>query len=75
MNVFRADARISDIGEKSLIRDFIKPFFNASDDPSGVGDDCAMVTFGEEVALLSTDRVPSDLTAFKLGILDFVQPT
>lgn len=30
-----------------------------------------MVAFGDEVALLSTDRVPSDLTAFKLGILDF----
>jgi thiamine-monophosphate kinase len=63
--------RISDIGEKSLIRDFIKPYFNAADDPAGVGDDCAMVTFGNEVALLSTDRVPSDLTAFELGILNF----
>ena len=30
-----------------------------------------MVFFGEEVALFSTDRVPSDLTAFRLGILDF----
>src|ERR1039457_6474288 len=63
--------RLSEIGEKALIRDFIKPFFNGSDDPAGVGDDCAMVPFGDEVALLSTDRVPSDLTAFKLGILDF----
>lgn len=63
--------KLSEIGEKALIRDFIKPFFNCADDPSGVGDDCAMVAFGDEVALLSTDRVPSDLTAFKLGILDF----
>jgi thiamine-monophosphate kinase len=62
--------RLSEVGEKALIRDFIKPFFNSTDDPAGVGDDCAMVTFGDEVALLSTDRVPSDLTAFKLGILD-----
>src|ERR1039458_7881461 len=62
---------ISTLGEKSLIRDFIKPYFNAKDDPAGIGDDCAMVKFGEEIALLSTDRVPSDLTAFKLGILDF----
>jgi len=61
---------LSDVGEKALIRNFIKPFFNAADDPSGVGDDCAMVTFGDEVALFSTDRVPSDLTAFRLGILD-----
>ncbi len=62
---------ITAIGEKSLIRDFIKPYFNAKDDPAGVGDDCAMVNFGEKIALLSTDRVPSDLTAFKLGILSF----
>lgn len=71
MNKTPANARISEIGEKSLIRDFIKPFFNSVDDPAGVGDDCAMVTFGDEIALISTDRVPSDLTAFKLGILDF----
>ncbi len=63
--------KLSEVGEKALIRDFIKPFFNGADDPAGVGDDCAMVAFGDEVALLSTDRVPSDLTAFKLGILDF----
>lgn len=63
--------KLSEVGEKALIRDFIKPFFNSADDPAGVGDDCAMVTFGDEVALLSTDRVPSDLTAFKLGILDY----
>ena len=63
--------RMSEVGEKALIRDFIKPFFNSGDDPAGVGDDCAMVSFGDEIVLLSTDRVPSDLTAFKLGILDF----
>jgi thiamine-monophosphate kinase len=62
---------LSEVGEKALIRDFIKPLFNSADDPAGVGDDCAMVPFGDEVVLLSTDRVPSDLTAFKLGILDF----
>jgi len=62
--------RLSEVGEKALIREFIKPFFNLADDPAGVGDDCAMVAFGDEVALLSTDRVPSDLTAFRLGILD-----
>lgn len=35
--------RLSDVGEKSLIRDFIKPYFNAADNPADVGDDCAMV--------------------------------
>jgi thiamine-monophosphate kinase len=63
--------RLSEVGEKALIRDFIKPFFNSRDDPAGVGDDCGMVTFGDEVALLSSDRVPPDLTARILGILDF----
>lgn len=63
--------KLSEVGEKAIIRDFIKPFFNREDDPSGVGDDCAMVAFGDEIALFSTDRIPSDLTAFKLGILDF----
>jgi thiamine-monophosphate kinase len=62
---------LSDLGEKALIREFIKPFFNSNDDPAGVGDDCAMVPCGEDLILLSTDRVPSDLTAFKLGILDY----
>jgi thiamine-monophosphate kinase len=67
----RTAQTVSSLGEKLIIRDFIKPLFNANDDPAGVGDDCAMVPFGDEVALLSTDRVPADLTAFRLGILDY----
>jgi thiamine-monophosphate kinase len=62
---------VSDVGEKTLIRDFIKPLFNANNDPYGVGDDCAMIQVGDEVVLFSTDRVPADLTAFNLGILDY----
>lgn len=64
------NSKLSDIGEKAMIRDFIKPYFNAKDLPEGVGDDCAMVEFGDEVALLSSDRVPADLTAFRLGLID-----
>jgi thiamine-monophosphate kinase len=63
--------KLSEIGEKALIRDFIKPYFNSADDPAGVGDDCAMAAFGNELGLFSTDRVPSDLSALKLGILDY----
>jgi len=63
---------ISDVGEKRLIAEFIKPFFNSSDDVAGVGDDCAMLDAnGEEIWLFSTDRVPADLIAFRLGILDY----
>jgi thiamine-monophosphate kinase len=63
--------KLFEIGEKVLIRDFIKPYFNSTDDPAGVGDDCAMVASGNELALFSTDRIPSDLSALKLGILDY----
>lgn len=63
---------IADVGEKRLISEFIKPFFNAANSPEGVGDDCAILMAAERTAvLLSTDRVPADLIAFRLGILDF----
>src|SRR4051794_35339442 len=63
--------RISEIGEKRLISEFVHPLFNANDDPSGVGDDCAMLEAETDVFLFSTDRVPADLIAFRLGILDY----
>lgn len=63
--------RISDIGEKQLISGFLRPLFNPTNEVGGVGDDCAMIEgLGGQVWLFSTDRVPSDLTAFRLGILD-----
>lgn len=63
---------ISDFGEKALIENFIKPLFNPSNDRFGIGDDCAMISsVTDSFLLLSTDRVPADLTAFKLGIIDF----
>lgn len=68
-----SDARltVADLGEKALIRDLVKPLFNPDDEPGGVGDDCAMLHIGGEVVLVSTDRVPADLIAFRLGILDY----
>jgi thiamine-monophosphate kinase len=63
---------ISDVGEKRLISEFIRPLYNLTNKLGGVGDDCAMVSDGHGVLwLFSTDRVPSDLTAFRLGILDY----
>jgi thiamine-monophosphate kinase len=63
---------ISAFGEKRLIADFIRPLFNRENSIGGVGDDCAMLDLGDNrLLLLSTDRVPADLTAFRLGILDF----
>lgn len=64
--------RLCDVGEKRLIEEFIRPLFNSANRPEGVGDDCAMISAGNgDLWLFSTDRVPSDLTAFRLGILDY----
>jgi thiamine-monophosphate kinase len=63
---------ISAFGEKRLIAEFIRPLFNRENRIGGVGDDCAMLDLGDKrLLLLSTDRVPADLTAFRLGILDY----
>ena len=63
---------LADLGEKELIRQIVVPLFNPTGDQWGVGDDCALVDLppGESL-LISTDRVPSDLTAFRLGLLDY----
>jgi thiamine-monophosphate kinase len=64
--------KISDIGEKRLISEFLHPLYNSSDQVEGVGDDCAMLESGDgQLWLFSTDRVPADLISFKLGILDY----
>jgi thiamine-monophosphate kinase len=64
--------KISDIGEKRLISEFVRPFFNEMDEVGGVGDDCAMLEMASSgVCLISTDRVPADLIAFRLRILDY----
>lgn len=63
---------IRDIGEKRLISEVIRPFFNPENDACGVGDDCAVLTVPVgHVMLVSTDRVPSDLIALRLGLLDY----
>lgn len=64
-------ARLSEFGEKRLIEELISPLFNPGKDPRGVGDDCAAIEASSMHELLaSTDRVPADLIAFGLGILD-----
>lgn len=64
-------AVLRDWGEKRLIDDIVRPVFNPDGDPDGVGDDCAVVSVPPGHQLVtSTDRVPADLTAFRLGLLD-----
>lgn len=61
---------VSDIGEKRLIEEFIRPFFEPPDGPRTIGDDCALVEVpGGSDVVLSTDRVPADLIAFQHGII------
>src|SRR4051812_21198318 len=62
---------VSDIGEKRLISEFIRPLFDGVDHEKHIGDDCAVISIpkGKQL-LLSTDRVPADLIAFKIGLID-----
>lgn len=62
---------LSQVGEKRLIADFIRPRFNPACDPDSVGNDCAVLKVGSETDVcFSTDRVPADLISFKLGLID-----
>src|SRR5262249_33099260 len=66
------DMVISELGEKRLIAEVLRPLFNPEDDPRGVGDDCAVITHDAgTVVLVSTDRVPADLIALRTGVIDF----
>jgi len=66
--------RLKDIGEKKLIADYIRPLFNPAGIPESIGDDCALIsTEAGEYVCISTDRVPADLIAFKLGLIDYAE--
>lgn len=63
---------ISEIGEKRLIREVIRPLFNPSGTNEGVGDDCAQFELHPGTTVLaSTDRVPADLIAFRAGLIGY----
>lgn len=62
---------ISEIGEKRLIAEYLRPLLNPSSNPRSVGDDCALAEIPHgHVTCVSTDRVPADLTAFRLKIMN-----
>ncbi len=63
--------QLKDLGEKKLIARIIKPFFNPGNKKESVGDDCAVIPFGNSNVCVSTDRVPSDLVAFKIGLINY----
>lgn len=65
---------ISELGEKELIRKIVKPITNPNNIPELAGDDCAQIKVNNDFSVcLSTDRVPSDLIALKLGLIDYYQ--
>ena len=64
--------KLRDIGEKRLIAEYIRPLFNPAGLRESVGDDCALIQVGAgNWVCVSTDRVPADLIAFKLGLIGF----
>lgn len=62
--------RLCEVGEKRLVRELIWPAFNPQRAQWGVGDDAALLPFGDDACLISTDRVPADLTIYRHGIID-----
>jgi thiamine-monophosphate kinase len=66
--------RITDIGEKKLISDIIRPIF-ATDKRNievGPGDDAAVISFPAGSSLVTTiDKIPERLIAQELGLIGF----
>ncbi|MCL1785792.1 MAG: thiamine-phosphate kinase [Alphaproteobacteria bacterium] len=66
------DKKLKDFGEKRLLAEIILPMVNPGRDNMLAGDDCAIIPITKNRWVsISTDRVPSDLISFKLGILDY----
>jgi thiamine-monophosphate kinase len=65
---------LKDLGEKRVISEIILPLINPKRDKNLAGDDCATIQINDNTYICaSTDRVPSDLISFKLGIIDYFQ--
>lgn len=62
---------VRDLGEKRIIEEIIKPICGPSNVRLGIGDDAAMlaVPFGKSL-VVSTDKIPEDLLAVQLGLMD-----
>lgn len=65
---------LKSIGEKELIKNFIKPLFNPLNAQNSVGDDCAVIKVSNDKSVcISTDRVPADLISYKIGLINDYQ--
>ena len=65
---------ISDIGEKGLLRDIVWPICRTDKVLLGVGDDAAVIAIpsGHNI-VVSTDKIPEDLMALKIGLMSYWQ--
>jgi len=64
--------KLKELGEKRIIEQIILPLFNPQNKRELSGDDCAVINNKKsEKICVSTDRVPSDLIAFKIGLIDY----
>jgi thiamine-monophosphate kinase len=62
---------VADLGEKRIIREIIRPACQNQAVDVGVGDDAAIIAFPPNRRLvISTDKIPEDLLAIQLGIMD-----
>lgn len=62
---------VSDLGEKRIIREIVKPLNPDADSLVGIGDDAAVVKFptGSDL-VISCDKIPEDLLAIQFGLMD-----
>ena len=63
---------VGQVGEKQLIKEVVRPIFDGGNPYPALGDDCGYLSVpAKSGVLVSTDRVPVDLIAFRTGVLDY----
>jgi thiamine-monophosphate kinase len=66
----RSDLTVSDLGEKRLLREVVKPLLPTIAGGIGAGDDAAVVPFPTDCRLVvSSDKIPGDLLAIQFGLM------
>ena len=59
------------MGEKRIIKEILRPLCGSPPDGLGIGDDAAMLEMPPGTSLLlTTDKIPEDLLALQLGVMD-----
>lgn len=69
---FDSGRSIGSIGEKRLIKEFIRPLFDGDHATTFLGNDCGVLDIGSgNDIVVSTDRVPADIIAFRLRVIGY----